>query len=71
MDRRLLFIGTNSIEANLLVWEISTNLLLCQMVLPQLSIIYTLRLAYDNKHVLLIGVNPEYILTVILLEYTS
>jgi hypothetical protein len=41
------------------------------MVLPQLSIIYTLRIAYDSKHVLLIGVNPEYILTVILLEYTT
>ena len=39
-DRRLLYIGTNHVESALIVWEISTNLLLSKMPLPALSIIY-------------------------------
>jgi len=33
-DRRLLFIGLNQIESNLIVWEISTNLQLAKIILP-------------------------------------
>jgi len=71
LDRRLLFIGTSSIEANLIVWEISTNLPLAKLSLPQISIISTLRIAYDNQTVLLVGVTTEFDLTIILLDYIS
>ena len=70
-DRRLLFIGTNHIESNLIIWEISTNLLLAKIVVPQISIITNLQVAYDNKHVVVVGVTPEYVLSLMLLEYTS
>ena len=33
-DRRLLFLATNHVEANLIVWEISTNLQLHKIILP-------------------------------------
>lgn len=70
-DRRILFIGLNQVESNLVVWEISTNLQLAKIVLPQISIIYNMKVAYDNKHVVLIGVTPEFVLTIILMEYTT
>lgn len=53
------------------MWEISTNLQLAKIALPQLSIIYTLKVAYDNKHLVLIGVTPEYVLSIVLLDYTT
>lgn len=68
LDLRMMFIGTNHVEANLIVWEISTNLQLHKVILPQLSIIYQIKVAYDNNHCVIIGVTPEYVLTLILLE---
>ena len=70
-DRRVLFLGTNSVEANLIVWEISTNIQLAKIALPQISIIYSIKVAYDSKHCVLIGITPEYILSIMLIEYTS
>ena len=63
--------GLNQIESNLIVWEISTNLQLAKIILPQVSIIYQLKVAYDNKHVVIIGVTPEFILSILLIEYTT
>jgi hypothetical protein len=34
VDLRLMFIGTNHVESNLIVWEISTNLQLHKVILP-------------------------------------
>ena len=41
------------------------------MCLPQVCIIYSLKVAYDNKHCVVIGVTSEFILSIILLEYTT
>lgn len=67
-DRRLLFLGTSQVEGNLIVWEISTNLQLHKISLPQVSIIYTIKVAYDNNHCVVVGVSPEFVLCLILLE---
>ena len=68
VDLRLMFIGTNHVESNLIVWEISTNLQLHKVRQPLLCIIYSLKVAYDNNHCVIIGVTHEYILSLILLE---
>ena len=70
-NHRLLFIGLNHVDSSLLIFEISTNLQLCKMPLPQLSIIYHIKVAYDEKHIVIIGVSPEYVLSIILLHYPT
>jgi hypothetical protein len=66
-DRRLLYIGTSHLEATLVVWEISTNLLLQKIVIPSISVIYTIKVAYDNNHIILVGITPEYKPSLVLL----
>lgn len=53
------------------MWEIPTNQIMAKISIPQLSIIYSLKVAYDEKHIVMIGVTPEYMLSVILYEYTN
>jgi hypothetical protein len=53
-DKRILVIGTSQIEANLIIWEISTNLQLAKLILPNCSIILYMKLAHDNKHIIII-----------------
>lgn len=67
-DKRLLYIGTSHVEGNLIVWEISTNLQLHKIVIHQMSIIYSIKVAYDNNHCVIIGVSPEYVLCLVILE---
>lgn len=70
-DRRLLFVCTNHVEASLIVWEISTNLQLHKISFPSLSIISAIKVAYDNNHCALVGVTPEYVGSLMLLEINT
>lgn len=70
-DRRILFLATNHVEANLIVWEIPTNIMQAKISIPLLSIIYCMKVAYDNKHIVMIGVTPDYVLSIVLYEYTT
>lgn len=53
-DKRLLFIGTSQSEANVLVWEISTNMQLARLIIPNCCSIIYIRVAHDNKHLIII-----------------
>ena len=53
-DKRILVIGTSQIEANIIIWEISTNLQLARLILPNCSIVLYLKIAHDNKHIIII-----------------
>lgn len=70
-DRRILFVGLNQIESILVIWEISTNLQLDKITLPQMSMIYLIKVAYDNKHLVMTGVTNEFIATIVLYDWTT
>ena len=61
-------IGLNGIAASLCNWEISTNLLIEQIDLPQLSIIYSMKVTRDSKYLIHVGVTPGYVGSLVLLE---
>lgn len=51
-DRRILVIGTAQVEANIIVWEIGTNLILSKFILPWISVIQYIKIAHDNRHLI-------------------
>lgn len=69
-DRRRLFIGTNGVVAALYVWEIPTNIQMEKMELPQISMIYCMKVAFDSKQLLIIGVTPEFVGSIMFLDYS-
>ena len=71
VDRRLIFIGLNQVESMLVIWEISTNLQLEKISMPQLALIYNIKVAYDNKHLIIHGVTSEFVATILLYEWTT
>ena len=53
-DKRLQFIGTSQSIANVLVWEISTNMQLARLIIFTCCSIIYIRVAHDNKHLIMI-----------------
>lgn len=53
-DGRLLFVATAQAQANIFVWEVTTNVQLGQITLPNIPIILHVKVAFDNKHVLIV-----------------
>lgn len=53
-DKRLLFIGTSQSEANIIVWEISTQVQLARFILPNCCTIMYLKVAFDSKHIIIV-----------------
>jgi len=70
-DKRLLVIGTAQLEANLIVWEISTNLQLAKLILPNCCIVLQLKIAHDNKHVIIIGLTKDLLQVIMIIDYTT
>ncbi len=60
-DKRMLVIGTGQVEASIIVWEVSTNLLMANIPVPGVTLILYVKMAYDNRHVLLVGLNKNYL----------
>lgn len=53
-DKRLLFIGTSQSESNILVWEITTNMQLARLIIPNCCIILYMKVAHDSKHLIIV-----------------
>ena len=51
-DGRLIFVASAQYQANIFVWEVTTNVMLGQVTLPNMPIILHVKVAYDNKHIL-------------------
>ena len=68
-DRRFLFVGGSGVEASLMVWEISTNIQVASIKFSQFSLFYHIAVAFDNRHLVLLGVTSEYIPTILLYDY--
>ena len=56
-DLRILFIATAQIEAQVFVWEVTTNMKLGQFVVANTPIICNMKVAHDGKHLLMLVSN--------------
>ena len=70
-DRRILVIGTSQVEANIIVWEIGTNLILSKFILPWISIIQYIKIAHDNRHLIFIGLTEHYVQAIVLVDFIT
>lgn len=53
-DKRILIIGTSQSEANIFVWELSTNMMLSRLIIPNCCQILYMKAAHDSKHLIII-----------------
>ena len=53
-DGRLIFVASAQFQANVFVWELTTSVQLGQITLPNIPIILHIKVAHDNKHVLIV-----------------
>jgi hypothetical protein len=53
-DLRILFIATAQIEAQVFIWEVTTNMKLGQFVVANTPIICNMKVAHDGKHLLML-----------------
>jgi len=67
----LLVIGTAQVEASIIVWEISTNLMLSKFILPWVCVVQNIKIAHDDRHILVVGLTKDYIQAVILINYVT
>jgi hypothetical protein len=70
-DKRLLIIGTAQSEANLIVWEINTSMQLAQLIIPNCCTILYIRVAHDNKHLIIIGLTRDYLQVILIVDWTT
>jgi hypothetical protein len=70
-DKRMLFIGTAQNQAQLIVWEISTHTMVNKITLESVSVILFITCAYDNQHLIVIGLTKDYLQCIILLDTLS
>jgi hypothetical protein len=59
-DLRILFTATAEIEANVYIWEVTTNMKLGEFKVPKVPIITNIKVAHDSKQVLFLGITKEY-----------
>ena len=60
-DKRLMIIGTAQSESNLIVWEINTSMQLARLIIPNCCTILYIRVAHDNRHLIIIGLTRDYL----------
>ena len=53
-DLRLLFIATAQINSCIFIWELTTNNQLGKLELPNCPIVLTIKVAYDNQHIIVV-----------------
>ena len=68
-DLRIVAVGTSQIEAQVQIWEISTNLQLSENTLPWCSIISAMKIAHDGKHIIIIGLTRDYFQAIFLYDF--
>jgi hypothetical protein len=51
-DGRILFVASAQLQAQIFVWEVTTNMLLGKMSVAHVPIILYIKVAHDNKHIL-------------------
>ena len=70
-DGRLILVATAQSQANIFIWEVTTNVQLGRVTLQHIPIILHIKLAHDNKHVLLVGLTKEYFACIMMLNWTT
>ena len=58
-DNRLVFLGTAQYQANIFVWEVTTNVQLGVVTIPNIPLILNIKVAHDNKHILIVVSDPS------------
>lgn len=67
-DKKYLLAGTISIPAKIMMWEISSRTCLFRQNIPVCNYIMGLKLAYDNRHIICIGLTQEYVAVLLLID---
>ena len=61
-DMRIIFVATAQYQSNIFVWEVTTNVQLGQVELPNIPLILHIKVAHDNKHLLIVVSNFIFLL---------
>ena len=70
-DARILFSATAEIEANVYIWEVTTNMKLGGFSVPNVPIITNIRVSHDAKQVLFLGITKEYYQMISMVDWTK
>jgi hypothetical protein len=70
-DLRVLFAATAEVEANVYIWEVTTNMKLGEFKVPNVPVITNIKVSHDNKKVLFVGLTREYFQMISMVDWTK